>query len=110
MKCALFWYGILVWPLWGLSCAPWVPAQTGGGKVDNPVPFEIRLRAINGPGLRAVLRNTSAKEQTFLHHPTLQPSRVVLTNAAGQAVTPEDSRAVEKQDATVYRSLYAKLP
>jgi len=81
----------------------------GKGRMEPKPPFELRLELTSGPGLRATLVNLSSTPQAVLHHDALQPSRVILIDAAGGEARPFDERTREKSDATLYRSLYVAL-
>ncbi len=72
--------------------------------------MEIRLEATPEPGLRAVLHNSSGSERAVLHSPKVQPSRIVLTDAAGKEIVPFDERTRRKFDTTVRAASFAKLP
>jgi hypothetical protein len=73
---------------------------------DEPV-FEIRLSATAPePGLEAVLVNRSGAGRIVLLNPDLQPSRLILTDAAGREAAPFDERTRRKLDRSVSRGMY----
>jgi hypothetical protein len=72
-------------------------------------PYEITLEATPAPGLRAVLHNRSSVTRTFLHHPDLQPSELILLDGGGQLVHRQDRRANRKFDQTLQSELYRRL-
>ena len=77
---------------------------------DEPT-FEIRLSVTApGPWLEAVLLNCSGAGQTVLRSGDLQPSRLILKDSSGRALTPFDGRTRRKFDCSVSRGMYVKAP
>lgn len=75
---------------------------------DRP-PLEIKLERTPGPGLRAVLKNTSAEEQLVLRPGgNLEPSDVVVMDVSGNVLEPFETRA-ELAPARLRREDFGKL-
>lgn len=93
----------------GSGCAPTPAKQVQEVPVQNHVPFEIRLKALKGPGLAAWLINRAPTPLPVLHDLRLQASRLVLRGADGVEVEPFDRRALMKFDPRVYCNLFRPL-
>ncbi|MBI2685633.1 MAG: hypothetical protein HYX27_04900 [Acidobacteria bacterium] len=74
-------------------------------------PFQITLESIPGnrPMLRAKIRNVAKKAELYLHDTQIQPSRLILRDAANKAIEPEDMRAVEKFSNAAGIEMFHKL-
>jgi hypothetical protein len=72
-------------------------------------PFELTLEVVQGTGLRAKLKNISAKPQTYLVDDLRQPAALALVTPDGQPYVPEDRRQTMKYDRTIHKGRYREL-
>ncbi|MEK7406568.1 MAG: hypothetical protein AAB225_15810 [Acidobacteriota bacterium] len=71
--------------------------------------LEVELKLTAGPTLEAVLHNRSGVPINVLDAEEIQPTRLMLINAAGKELTPFDERTRRKFDRTVYKSSFETL-
>ena len=78
--------------------------------MNSQAPLALELQLTKGPGLSARLVNQGPAARPVLHDLRLQPSRLVLRNAAGDTLEPFDRRALMKFDNTLYCDAFKALP
>lgn len=72
-------------------------------------PFDLVLSVVEGPGLRAVIRNRSQKEQVLCHDIFWQSVNLVLEGTKGQEVRRDDERTRMKPLSPIDNSAFITL-
>lgn len=79
------------------------------GGMEKPV-VEVRLEITKGTRLRALLVNHGTKAIAVLHSANLQPSKLILKDAAGREAKGFDNRIRAKFDRTVRAAMFKRVP
>lgn len=105
---------IYSWIVAGLIVGGFLIAKSEWGTIFNMEnaaenPLTLSLRVGENGELVAVIRNNSSTEKVFLENSVLQPSYLVLKDAAGQTIKAEDDLAAMRFDSSIYQDYYVRL-